>query len=135
MGSASICMLEAIIANFLGLSAIDANKPLIDVAVSLSHAHARQDAQCAPFNLSLCNTLLRLHTNTYVTFDRKRGYYTLTTTNVSHLANVSLTSDLFAAVGDMEVSKWVLSVLSNVISIGEGVEGSEPLLGSIPDSG
>ncbi|MQL84294.1 hypothetical protein Taro_016790 [Colocasia esculenta] len=109
-GSAPACVSEAIVANFLGLSALDANKPLIgasgaipflvdafrDAAAAPSHAQTRQDALRALFNLSLVPA------------------------NVSHLVDAGLVSDLFAAVGDMEVSERVLSVLSNVISTGEG---------------
>lgn len=108
-GSTPACVSEAIVANFLGLTALDANKPIIGSSGAIpflvgtfrgagvpSNAQARQDALRALFNLSLSPA------------------------NIPHLVDTGLVADLLAAVGDMEVTERVLSVLCNVVSTGEG---------------
>uniref|UniRef100_A0A1D1XJ32 U-box domain-containing protein 12 n=1 Tax=Anthurium amnicola TaxID=1678845 RepID=A0A1D1XJ32_9ARAE len=102
---------EAIVANFLGLSALDANKPIIGssggipflvqafrdtAAEAASRVQARQDALRALLNLSIAPA------------------------NVSHLVDAGLVPDLLASVGDMEVTERALSVLSNVVATAEG---------------
>lgn len=106
--SLPLSLSEAIVANFLGLSALDANKPLIGSSGAIgflveifrdpaaSHALARQDALRALLNLSIA------------------------TENVPHIVDAGLVPDILAAVGDMEVSERLLSVLSNVVSTMEG---------------
>ncbi|OWM86785.1 U-box domain-containing protein 15-like [Punica granatum] len=100
---------EAIAANFLGLSALDSNKPiigssdaipfLVDILLDLdrrSSAQATQDALRALYNLSIFPS------------------------NVSFMLETDLVPFLMNALGDMEVSERILSVLSNIVSTPEG---------------
>lgn len=99
---------EAVVANFLGLSALDANKHLIGSSgavpflveafrvVDPLHAQARVDAIRALFNLAIAPD------------------------NVPRLVDAGLVPDLLAAIGDMSVSEKVLSVFSSVVSTVEG---------------
>ncbi|KAG1326589.1 U-box domain-containing protein 12 [Cocos nucifera] len=104
---------EAIVANFLGLSALDSNKPIIGSSGAVpflvnafkntsaatgsgGSSQARQDALRALFNLSIAAA------------------------NTPHLIEADLVPCLLAAIGDMEVSERVLSVLSNIVAAPEG---------------
>ncbi|KAK9101799.1 hypothetical protein Sjap_019053 [Stephania japonica] len=99
---------EAVVANFLGLSALDANKPIIGSsgAVSFlvkilqnadkSSCQAKQDALRAIYNLSISSS------------------------NVPHLLETDLVPFLMSTLGDMEVSDRILAILSNVVSTREG---------------
>ncbi|KAI4376196.1 hypothetical protein MLD38_013986 [Melastoma candidum] len=100
---------EAIVANFLGLSASDLNKPvigssgaipfLVKTLVDLDQncsAQAKQDAMRALFNLSILPS------------------------NVSLILETGSIPFLINSLGNMDVSEWILSILSNVVSTGEG---------------
>ncbi|CAI0416498.1 unnamed protein product [Linum tenue] len=100
---------EAIVANFLGLSALDSNKPIIGASGAIpfllgtlkdsdhkTSPQAKQDALRALYNLSI---------------DPSNVTFILETDMVQYLLNV---------VGDMEVSERILSILSNVVSTPEG---------------
>ncbi|XP_013602593.1 PREDICTED: U-box domain-containing protein 7 [Brassica oleracea var. oleracea] len=96
---------EAIVANFLGLSALDSNKPIIGSsgaiiflarALKTSSSQAREDALRALYNLSIHHQ------------------------NVSFILETDLVPFLLNALGDMEVSERILSVLTNVVSVSEG---------------
>nr|VDD58228.1 unnamed protein product [Brassica oleracea] len=96
---------EAIVANFLGLSALDSNKPIIGSsgaiiflarALKTSSSQAREDALRALYNLSIHHQ------------------------NVSFILETDLVLFLLNALGDMEVSERILSVLTNVVSVSEG---------------
>ncbi|XP_038884033.1 U-box domain-containing protein 12-like [Benincasa hispida] len=100
---------EAIIANFLGLSALDSNKPVIGssgaipfLVKSLQNTdsrisnQARQDALEALFNLSIASS------------------------NISIILETDIIPFLLNMLGDMEVSERILSILSNVVSTPEG---------------
>ncbi|XP_021890673.1 U-box domain-containing protein 12 [Carica papaya] len=100
---------EAIVANFLGLSALDANKSIIGSSGAIpflvktlknldhgSSSQAKQDALRALYNLSIFPS------------------------NISFILETDLISFLLNALGDMEVSERILSVLSNVVSTPEG---------------
>ncbi|CAN1164921.1 U-box domain-containing protein 13 [Linum perenne] len=100
---------EAIVANFLGLSALDSNKPIIGSSGAIpflfgtlkdmdhkSSSQAKQDALRALYNLSI---------------DPLNVTFILETDMVQYLVNV---------LGDMEVSERILSILSNVVSTPEG---------------
>lgn len=100
---------EAIIANFLGLSALDSNKGVIGssgaipfLVKSLQNTHckisnqARQDALRALFNLSIASS------------------------NIPIILETDLIPFLLNMLGDMEVSERILSILSNVVSTPEG---------------
>ncbi|CAN6979265.1 hypothetical protein IGI04_038158 [Brassica rapa subsp. trilocularis] len=96
---------EAIVANFLGLSALDSNKPIIGSsgaiiflvrALKTSSSQAREDALRALYNLSIHHE------------------------NISFILETDLVPFLLNALGDMEVSERILSVLTNVVSVSEG---------------
>ncbi|CAA7407290.1 unnamed protein product [Spirodela intermedia] len=107
-GSVPWSVSEAVVANFLALSALDANKHLIGSSgavpflvetfrvVDPLHAQARLDAIRALFNLAIAPE------------------------NVPCLVDAGLVPDLLAAIGDMSVSEKVLPVLSSVVSTVEG---------------
>lgn len=100
---------EAIIANFLGLSALDSNKPVIGSSGAIpflvkflqntdrkTSNQARQDALRALFNLSIAAS------------------------NISIILETDLIPFLLNMLGDMEVSERILAILSNVVSTPEG---------------
>ncbi|KAL2346663.1 hypothetical protein Fmac_000663 [Flemingia macrophylla] len=105
---------EAIVANFLGLSALDSNKPIIgssgaipflvrtlknledSKSASKSKSQVKQDALRALYNLSICQS------------------------NVLVILETDLVWFLVNAIGDMEVSGRSLSILSNLVSTPEG---------------
>ncbi|XVF89386.1 hypothetical protein PTKIN_Ptkin19aG0126200 [Pterospermum kingtungense] len=104
---------DAIVANFLGLSALDLNKPIIGSSGAIpflvktlkilhgekSRFQARQDALRALYNLSISPS------------------------NISFILEADLVPYLLNALGDMEVSERILSILSNVVSTPEGRKG------------
>ncbi|XP_062098381.1 U-box domain-containing protein 12-like [Humulus lupulus] len=100
---------EAIVANFLGLSALDSNKPIIGSSGAIpflieslkdlentSSPQAKQDALRALYNLSIFPS------------------------NVSFILETDLIPFMLSALGDMEVSERILSILGNVVSTPEG---------------
>lgn len=100
---------EAIVANFLGLSALDSNKPIIGSSGAIpflvnslkdldhkNRSQAQQDALRALYNLSISPS------------------------NISFILETDLISFLMGSLGDMEVSERVLSILSNAVSTPEG---------------
>ncbi|CAL9118839.1 unnamed protein product [Musa acuminata var. zebrina] len=98
---------EAIVANFLGLGALDSNKPVIGASGAIpfllsafrspeTSPTARQDALRALFNLSIASVNLPL------------------------LVDAGLVPSLLAAIGDMAVTERSLAVISNLVASGEG---------------
>ncbi|RRT65756.1 hypothetical protein B296_00009063 [Ensete ventricosum] len=98
---------EAIVANFLGLSALDSNKLIIGASGAIpillsafrspdTSPIAKQDAIRALFNLSIASVNLPL------------------------LVDAGLVPALLEVVGDMAVSERVLALLSNLVAAGEG---------------
>ncbi|KAJ0030835.1 hypothetical protein Pint_12493 [Pistacia integerrima] len=100
---------EAIVANFLGLSALDLNKPIIGssgavpfLVKTLKNSHnqsssqAKQDALRALYNLSIFPA------------------------NISFILETDLIPFLLNKLGDMNLSERILSVLSNAVSTPEG---------------
>ncbi|VYS53437.1 unnamed protein product [Arabidopsis thaliana] len=100
---------EAIVANFLGLSALDSNKPIIGSSGAIiflvktlknfeetSSSQAREDALRALYNLSIYHQ------------------------NVSFILETDLIPFLLNTLGDMEVSERILAILTNVVSVPEG---------------
>ncbi|CAI9759699.1 unnamed protein product [Fraxinus pennsylvanica] len=100
---------EAIVANFLGLSALDSNKPIIGSSGAIPflvetlkdfkeeiRSQAKQDSLRALYNLSILplNVLLMLETD--------------------------LIPLLLSKLGDVDASERILSILSNVVSVAEG---------------
>ncbi|XVF35664.1 hypothetical protein REPUB_Repub18cG0165600 [Reevesia pubescens] len=103
---------DAIVVNFLGLSALDLNKPIIGSSGAIpflvktlkildrkSRSQTRQDALRALYNLSILPS------------------------NISLILEADLIPFLLNAVGNMEVSERILSILSNVVSTPEGRKG------------
>lgn len=110
---------EAIVANFLGLSALDSNKPVIGSSGAIpflvktlrnsdskSSPQAKQDALRALYNLSISQS------------------------NISFIVETDLIAFLINTLGDMEVSERMLSILSNVVSAGEGRKA----ISNVPDA-
>lgn len=109
-GTPDVAVTEPIVANFLALSALDANKPIIGSSGALpflvrvlqdphddtSASQVKQDALRAVYNLSI--SLL----------------------NISHLLDANLVPFLLSKLGDMDMSERILSILSNIVSIAEG---------------
>ncbi|KAK8553606.1 hypothetical protein V6N13_062405 [Hibiscus sabdariffa] len=104
---------DAIVANFLGLSALDSNKPIIGSSGAIpfigktlkvldkeSGSQARHDALRALYNLSISPS------------------------NISFILEADLIHFLLNALGDMEVSERILAILSNVVSTPEGIVSS-----------
>ncbi|VVB10746.1 unnamed protein product [Arabis nemorensis] len=100
---------EAVVANFLGLSALDSNKPIIGSSGAIiflvktlqnldetSSSQAREDALRALYNLSIYQP------------------------NVSFVLETDLITFLLNTLGDMEVSERILAILSNLVSVPEG---------------
>ncbi|KAH7674997.1 Armadillo-like helical-containing protein [Dioscorea alata] len=100
---------EAIVANFLSLSALDSNKPIIGSSGAIpflvnafKNPHpnpssiSKQDALRALFNLSIAPT------------------------NVPNLIDAGLAESLLAAIGDMEFSDRALAILSNLVTVSDG---------------
>ncbi|XP_010429506.1 PREDICTED: U-box domain-containing protein 4-like [Camelina sativa] len=101
---------EAIVANFLGLSALDSNKPIIGSSGAIvflvktlknfeetsSSRQAREDALRALYNLSIHHQ------------------------NVPFILETDLVPFLLNTLGDMEVSERILAILTNVVSVPEG---------------
>lgn len=100
---------EAIVANFLGLSALDSNKPIIGSSGAItflvktlknleetSISQAREDALRALYNLSIHHQ------------------------NISFILETDLIPFLLNTLGDMEVSERILYILTNVVSVPEG---------------
>lgn len=100
---------EAIVANFLALSALDSNKPIIGTSGAIpflvsivegsdekSSSQAKQDALRALYNLSISPS------------------------NIPLIVETNLIQYLISKLGDMETSERILSILSNVVVSSEG---------------
>ncbi|XP_058067608.1 U-box domain-containing protein 12-like [Magnolia sinica] len=100
---------EAIVANFLGLSALDSNKPIIGASGavrflsgvlrssnSTSSSQSKQDSLRALFNLSISPS------------------------NIPYMLESDLVPFFLNALGDMDISERILSILSNIVSTSEG---------------
>ncbi|CAM9003314.1 unnamed protein product [Rhodiola kirilowii] len=110
---------EAIVANFLGLSALDSNKPIIGSSGAIpflaklvkgtdsrSSAQSRQDSLRALYNLTICHS------------------------NISFVLETDLIVYLMGVMGDMEISERGLAILSNVVSTPEGRKA----ISAVPDT-
>ncbi|KAE8732564.1 hypothetical protein F3Y22_tig00001825pilonHSYRG00077 [Hibiscus syriacus] len=103
---------DAVVANFLGLSALDSNKPIIGSSGAI------------PFlvkSLKLLDTKRRSQAR----HDALRALYNLSISpsNISFVVEADLIPFLLNALGDMEVSERILSILSNIVSTPEGRKG------------
>ncbi|XP_076902114.1 U-box domain-containing protein 45-like [Bidens hawaiensis] len=101
----------AIVANFLGLTALDSNKPIIGSSGAI---------------LFLVNTFknsVKNGVNSLVVQDCLRALYNLSLlgSNVSLMIEIDdFVTSMLVKLGDMEVSNRILSVLSNVVSTPDG---------------
>ncbi|XP_052208885.1 U-box domain-containing protein 7-like [Diospyros lotus] len=105
----NLAVAEAVVANFLGLSALDSNKPIIGSSGAI------------PFLVRFLKELDKT-SGTQAKQDSLRALYNLSISpmNVPLILETNLVPFLFAALGDMEVSERILSILSNVVSTPEG---------------
>ncbi|KAK7383455.1 hypothetical protein VNO78_29134 [Psophocarpus tetragonolobus] len=112
---------EAIVANFLGLSALDSNKLIIGSSASISFLvrtiqskdnksspQAKQDAFRALYNLSIFPA------------------------NVAFILETDLVVFLVDSIGDMEVTERTLAILSNLVSTREGRKAISAVPDAIP---
>ncbi|KAL1210394.1 U-box domain-containing protein 12 [Cardamine amara subsp. amara] len=112
---------EAVVANFLGLSALDSNKPIIGSSGAIiflvktlqnldatSSSQAREDALRALYNLSIYQP------------------------NVSFILETDLITYLLNTLGDMEVSERILAILSNLVAVPEGRKAISSVCDAFP---
>ncbi|THG01397.1 U-box domain-containing protein 45-like [Camellia sinensis] len=108
-GSPNPAVAEAIVANFLGLSALDLNKPVIGSSGAIpflvkilkdsdktSSTQAKQDSLRALYNLSISPL------------------------NISLILETDLVPSLLSSLEDMDSSERILSIVCNVVSTPEG---------------
>lgn len=110
-GSPNQDLLEAIVANFLGLSALDSNKPIIGSSGAI------------PFLIKTLRSFATSDKNLQVIQDSLRALYNLSIlpSNVLPMVEIdNFVPFLLNAIGDIEVSDRILSILSNIVSTPEG---------------
>ncbi|XP_076890446.1 U-box domain-containing protein 45-like [Bidens hawaiensis] len=110
-GSAKPDLCSAIVANFLGLTALDSNKPIIGSSGAVS------------FLVKTLMSSARGGVDSQVVQDCFRALYNLSIlpSNVSPMIEIDgFVLFLLTTLGDMEVSDRILSILSNVVSTPEG---------------
>ncbi|KAE8682554.1 stromal cell-derived factor 2-like protein-like [Hibiscus syriacus] len=103
---------DAVVANFLSLSALDSNKPIIGSSGAI------------PFLVKSLK-ILDTKTRSQARHDALRALYNLSIfpSNISFMSEADSIPCLLNALGDMEVSERILSILSNVVSTPEGTKG------------
>ncbi|XP_062093772.1 U-box domain-containing protein 39-like [Humulus lupulus] len=101
---------EAIVANFIGLSALDSNKPIIGSSGAI------------PFLIESLKDFENTSSPQAKHQDTLRALYNLSIfpSNVSFILETDLIPFMLSALGDMEVSERILSILGNVVSTPEG---------------
>ncbi|KAK4415420.1 hypothetical protein Salat_2649400 [Sesamum alatum] len=118
-GAHSQAIAEAVVANFLGLSALDSNKPIIGSSGAIPFlvealkdpdetvsSQAKQDSLRALYNLSISPS------------------------NVFAILETDLIPHLLVKLGDMDMSERILSILSNIVLVAEGRKG----ISAVPDA-
>ncbi|CAM8964362.1 unnamed protein product [Rhodiola kirilowii] len=100
---------EAIVANFLGLSALDSNKLVIG------------SSGAVPF-LAKIVTDGYIRSSSQMKHDALRALYNLSIlhSNVTFILETDLVAYFVNALGDMDVSERILSILSNLVSTPDG---------------
>lgn len=108
-GSPDADVAEAIVANFLALTALDANKPIIGSSGAI------------PFLTSILKDPDGKY-GSQAKLDALRALYNLSISpvNLSPLLDADLVQFLLSKLGDMDFSEKILSILGNVASIPEG---------------
>ncbi|CAI8599550.1 unnamed protein product [Vicia faba] len=102
---------EAIVVNFLGLSALDSNKPIIGSSGAI------------PFLVRTLQNLDKSSKNCFqVKQDALRALYNLSINqaNILFVLETDLVLFMINSIEDMEVSERILSILSNLVSTPEG---------------
>ncbi|PSS01087.1 U-box domain-containing protein [Actinidia chinensis var. chinensis] len=120
-GSPNPAVVEAVVANFLALSALDSNKPIIGSSGAVpflvktlkdldktSNAQSKQDSLRALYNLSISHL------------------------NITLILETDLVPFLLSALGDMVVSERILSILTNIVSTPEGRKAVSTVPDAIP---
>lgn len=110
---------EAIVVNFLGLSALDSNKPIIGSSGAI------------PYLVNCLQDSDKFH-SAQLKEDSLRALYNLSISplNIPLILETNLAPILFSKLGEMEVSERNLSILSNIVSTSEGRKA----VSSVPDS-
>ncbi|MED6173902.1 hypothetical protein PIB30_064039 [Stylosanthes scabra] len=110
---------EAIVANFLGLSALDSNKPIIGSSAAV------------PFLVRILQNLDN-KTSPQAKQDALRAMYNLSIfpSNVPFILETNLVPFLINSIGDMEVTDRALAILSNLASTREGRKA----ISAVPDA-
>ncbi|XP_047329135.1 U-box domain-containing protein 14-like [Impatiens glandulifera] len=105
-------VIEAIIANFLSLSALDSNKPIIGSSGAI-HILATTLKNVDGINIIISSQAKQ---------DSLRALYNLSLSplNIANIVESDLIPSLVSTIGDMELSERILSILSNVVSTAEG---------------
>ncbi|GAB4854676.1 hypothetical protein Ancab_023258 [Ancistrocladus abbreviatus] len=100
---------EAIVANFLALSALDLNKPIIGSSGAI------------PFLVKILRNVDKKY-GPQAKQESMRALYNLSIlpSNIPLILETDLVSFLMNSLGDMEISERILSILSNIVSIPEG---------------
>ncbi|KAF6147262.1 hypothetical protein GIB67_013083 [Kingdonia uniflora] len=119
--SSNQSVLEAIVANFLALSALDSNKLIIGSSGAIpllvrvlrnvddrTSNQAKQDSLRAIYNLSISPA------------------------NMTQILEDDFVTFLMSSLGDMDISERVLSILSNVVSTGEGRKSISETVDAFP---
>ena len=108
-GSLESAVSEAIVANFLALSALDSNKPIIGASGAI------------PFLVSILKDSDKKY-SLQARQDTLRALYNLSIlpSNISLFLETDCVQYLIVPLGNMEVSERILAILSNVVSVSEG---------------
>ncbi|XP_073035791.1 U-box domain-containing protein 45-like [Primulina eburnea] len=118
-GAPNPAISEAVVANFLGLSALDSNRPIIGSSGAI------------PF---LVQTLQNLDENvgSLANTDSLRALYNLSILplNIYTLLETDLVPYLVNNLGDMDVSEIILSILSNIVAVSDG----RKRISTVPDA-
>ncbi|MCH86069.1 U-box domain-containing protein 4-like, partial [Trifolium medium] len=111
---------EAIVANFLGLSALDSNKPIIGSSAAI------------PFLVRTLQSLDKKSSRNQAKQDALRALYNLSIfpANIPFILETDLVPFLINSIGDMEVTERNLSILSNLVSTRAGRKA----ISSVPDA-
>ncbi|KAD6453663.1 hypothetical protein E3N88_08369 [Mikania micrantha] len=120
-GSPNPNLCSAIVANFLGLTALDSNKPIIGSSGAVS------------FLVKTLRSSAEGEVNSQVIQDCLKALYNLSIlpSNVASMIEIDdFVPFLLATLGDMEVSDRILLILSNLVSTPEGRKA----VGSVHDS-
>ncbi|KAK6927618.1 hypothetical protein RJ641_006209 [Dillenia turbinata] len=108
-GSCNLSVAESVVANFLGLSALDSNKPVIGSSGAI------------PFLVKILQDL-DSNLSTQAKQDSLRALYNLSISpsNIPFMLETDLVPFLMNTLGDMEMSERILSILSNLVATPEG---------------